>query len=129
MTLIKMHWLIGRKSKLSTRNKILIYKATLKPNLTYAIQLCGLASNSNIQILERFKSKVLRMTVDAPWYEPNTVIRTDLQAPTAEAEISHCSSQYSARLGVHPNDPAGNLRVQPDNRRLRRHLPNDLPTR
>jgi hypothetical protein len=33
--------------KLSTRNKILIYKATLKPIWTYAIQLWGTASTSN----------------------------------------------------------------------------------
>jgi hypothetical protein len=31
MALIKMHWLHGRKSKLSTSNRILIYNATLKP--------------------------------------------------------------------------------------------------
>jgi hypothetical protein len=34
---------------------------------------------SNIQILERFQSKALRMIVDAPWYVQNTVIRRDLQ--------------------------------------------------
>jgi hypothetical protein len=31
MTLTKMHWLLGRKSKLSTSNNILIHKAILKP--------------------------------------------------------------------------------------------------
>jgi hypothetical protein len=39
MTLTKMHWLLGRKSKLSTSNKILLYKAILKPIWTYGIQL------------------------------------------------------------------------------------------
>jgi hypothetical protein len=38
-------------------------------------------------------------------------------------------SQYSARLGAHPNDLIVNLIELPDNRRLRRHLPNDLPPR
>jgi hypothetical protein len=36
------------------------------------------------------------------------------------------SSQYSARLSAHPNDLTVNLIELPDNRRLRRHLPNDL---
>jgi hypothetical protein len=66
-----MYWLLGRKSKLSISNKLLIYKAILKPLWTYGIQLWGTASNSNIAILERFQSKVLRLIVNAPWYVPN----------------------------------------------------------
>jgi hypothetical protein len=41
--------------------------------MTYGIQLWGTASTSNIEILERFQSKVLRMIVDAPWYVPNSL--------------------------------------------------------
>jgi hypothetical protein len=61
-----MHWLLGRKSKLSTTNKLLLYKTILNPIRIYGIQLWGTASTSNIQILERFQSKVLRIIVDAP---------------------------------------------------------------
>jgi hypothetical protein len=67
-----MYWLLGRKSKLSTSNKLLIYKTILKPIRTYGIKLWGTASTSNIEILERFQSKALHMLVDAPWYVPNT---------------------------------------------------------
>jgi hypothetical protein len=129
-TLTKMYWLLRCKSKLSTSNKLLIYKTILKPIWTYGIQLWGTASTSNIEILERFQLKALHMTVDAPWYVPNTVIRKDLQIPTVKEEIRRYSSQYSARLSAHPNGLVVNLMEQPDNnRRLRRHLPNDLPTR
>jgi hypothetical protein len=69
------------------------------------------------------------MIVDAPWYAPNTVIRRDIQIPTFEEEIRRYSSQYSARLSAHPNDLTVNLMELPDNRELRRHLPNDMPTR
>jgi hypothetical protein len=31
ITLTKMYWLLGRKSKLSTSNELLIYKTVLKP--------------------------------------------------------------------------------------------------
>jgi hypothetical protein len=31
ITLTKMYWLLGRKSKLSTNNKLLLYKTILKP--------------------------------------------------------------------------------------------------
>jgi hypothetical protein len=54
-----MYWLLGRKSNLSTNNKLLIYKAILKPIWTYGIQLWGTTSNSNTEILEQ-------LIVDAP---------------------------------------------------------------
>jgi hypothetical protein len=61
-----MYWLLGRKSKLSTSNKLLIYKTLLKPIWTYGIQLWGTDSTSNIETLERFQLKALCMIVDAP---------------------------------------------------------------
>jgi hypothetical protein len=111
-------------------NKKFHQASILKPTWTYGIQLWGMASTSNTEILERFQSKALRMTVDEPWYMSNTVIWRDLQTPTDKEEIHCYSSHYSARLSAHPNDLIVNLMEQPDNnRRLWRHLPNDLPTR
>jgi len=40
--------------------------AILKPIWTYGVQLWGSASKSNLEILERFQSKVLRIITDAP---------------------------------------------------------------
>jgi hypothetical protein len=76
-------------------NKMLIYKAVLKPIWTCGIQLWCMASTSNIEILEHFQSKVLHMIVDASWYVPNMVIQRDLQTPSVTEQIRHCSSQYS----------------------------------
>jgi hypothetical protein len=127
--LTKTYWLPGRKSKLSTGNKLLTYKVILKPIWTYETQLRGTASTSNIAILESFQSKALRMTVDAPRYVSNTVIRRDLQTPTVREEIRRYSSYYSGRLSAHQNNLIANFMKLPDNRQLRRHLPNDLLTR
>jgi hypothetical protein len=124
-----MYWLLGRKSHLTTSNKLIINKIMLKLMWTYGIQLWGTASTSNIEILECFQSETLRMTADAPSYVPNTVIRRDFQVPTVKEEIRRYSSQYSARLSAHPNYLTVNVMELPDNRRLRRHLPIDLPTR
>jgi hypothetical protein len=129
ITLTEMYWLLGLTSKLSTSNKRLIYKTILKPIWTYGKQLWGTASTSNIDFLECFQSKALLMIVDAPWYVPSTVIRRDLQIPKVKEEIHRYSSQYSDRLIAHPNVLIVNLIELPDNRRLRRHLRNDLPTR
>jgi hypothetical protein len=95
-----------------------MYKTILKPIWTYGIQPWGTASTSNIEILERFQSKALRMIVDALWYVPNMVIRRDLQRPTVKEEILPYISQYRARFSAHPNSLIVNLMEQPDNRRL-----------
>jgi hypothetical protein len=47
--------------------------------------------------------------VDATWYAPNTVTQRDLQTATVKEEICHYSSQYIARLSVHPNNLVANL--------------------
>jgi hypothetical protein len=78
LTLTKIYWLLGRNSLLSLPNKLLLYKAILKPIWTYGIQLWGTASTSNIEILERFQSKALCIIVNAPWYVPNNHIRRNL---------------------------------------------------
>jgi hypothetical protein len=124
-----MYWLLRRKSQSSLNNKLLLYKTIIKPIWTYGIQLWGTASTSNIEILERFQSKALRMIVDAPWYVPNLLIRRDPKIPSVKEEISHYSSHYSARLTAHPNDILLTLLEPPERKSLRRHLPNDLPTR
>jgi hypothetical protein len=124
-----MYWLLGRKSKLSTNNKLLIYKVIIKPIWTYGIQLWGTTSNSNIEILERFQSKVLRLRVDAPWYVSNSVIRKNLQIPTVKEEIGRFSSHYDLRINVHPNKLIASLTEPPIHRRLRRYWPHDLLVR
>jgi hypothetical protein len=121
-------YLFRRKSQLSLSNKILLYKTILNPIWTYGIQLFGTASTSNVEILERFQSKVLRQIVDAPWYVPKTIIRRDLHMPTVKEEIRHYSSHYSLRLSAHPNELILHLLEPPEQRRLRRFLSYDLPT-
>jgi hypothetical protein len=129
LTLTKMYWLLGRSSRLSLPNKLLLYKSILKPIWTYGMQLWGTSSTSNIEILERFQSKALRIFVYAPWYVPNNHIRRDLQMTSVKEEICHSSNQYYTHLTTHPNDQILTLMEIPGNRRLRRPVSNDLPDR
>jgi hypothetical protein len=80
-------------------------------------------------MLERFQSNVLRLIVDAPWYESNYVIRKGLQIPTVKEEISCFSSFYAVRLRTHTNELIATLTEPPIHKRLRRYWPNDLLTR
>ena len=47
---------------------IIIQKTVLKPVWTHGIELWSCASNSNIEIIQRYQSKILRILTNAPWY-------------------------------------------------------------
>jgi hypothetical protein len=98
ITLTKMYWLLGRKSKHSTSNKLLIHEIILKPIWTYRIQLWDTASTSIIEISERFESNTLRIIVDASWYVPNTVIRRDLQIQLKKKSAATALNTMPARV-------------------------------
>lgn len=96
--LSKMYWLIGRKSQMSLSNKILLYKSIIKPIWLYGIQMWGTASKSNIEIIQRFQSKILRNMANAPWFVTNESLHKDLGISTVEEEIRGVLVKHKARL-------------------------------
>jgi len=52
----------------------------------------------NIEILERFQLKVLRIITDAPLYVPNVVIIRDLQVMSVGQEVRNYSVTYWQKL-------------------------------
>lgn len=124
----KMYWLLGYKSELSTENKLLLYKALLKPIWTYGLELWGSASNSNVEIIQRYQSKTLRMIMKAPWYITNKNIHSDVNMKTVAEEIKSRSSKYLARLHNHVNVLAITLLDESQEiKRLKRRKILDLP--
>jgi hypothetical protein len=112
-----LYWMIGRNSKLSLNNKLLLYKAILRRVWTYGIQLWGSAANSNLEILERFQSKVLHIIANVPWYVPNLIIAHDLQIKTVKSEIRDYYGNYNKRLENHPNALANHLLTKTNTQR------------
>ena len=129
LQLHRMYWIIGRNSKLSLENKLLIYKTILKPIWTYGIPLWGTASNYNIEILQIFQNKFLWSIVNAPRHVPNTILHTDLQIPTVKAEITNFSTKYRGKLITHPNELIPAPLEEEEPRRLKRFKPTELTTR
>jgi hypothetical protein len=66
---------------LSLENKILLYKTIIKPIWAYG------ASKSNISIIQRSQSKILRMIANASWYVPNIILHEDLKVPLVKEVI------------------------------------------
>ena len=90
----------------------------------------GSASNSNIEILERFQSKVLRIITDAPWDVSNVVIKRELNGLIGQTRSAQTSVTYRQRLDDHPNRLAKSLfQRKLYNHRFKRYYPADLTTR
>ena len=122
----KFYWLMGRRSKLNIQNKITLYKAVIKPVWTYGIQLWGTASNSNIEIIQRFQSKTLRSLLNAPWYVTNETIHRDLKISTVKDEIHKSRSRHNTRVNNHHNPLVTQLLDTTDRiHRLERKYPLD----
>jgi hypothetical protein len=77
--------------------------------LVICYQLWGASSISNIKIIQRFQSKVLRQILQAPWYVNNNILHNDSGIPTVEEEITKRSNKYLLKLENHPNHLAVNL--------------------
>jgi hypothetical protein len=122
----EINWLIGKKSHLSIQNKLLIYKAVIKPTWSYGIELWGYASKSNTVIMQRSQSIILRAIANAPWYVKNHTLRTDFNIPYVIDVIHGRINKHRNKLGAHPN-PLLEPLLQPINtRRLKRCWPLDL---
>lgn len=122
----QMCWLTSRKSKLSTENKLKVYKTIIKPIWTYGIPLWGIAAKSHIIKLETIQSQILRTIVNAPWYFRNDDIRKDLKISTVKEEITQYVKKYREKVKTHPNQLAAELHTNRIGRRLRRLHPADI---
>ena len=130
LKLRKFYWIIVRKPQLALANNLLAYKTILKPIWTYGVQLWGSASNCNVELLEIFQSKMLRIMTDAPWFVSKAVIIRDLKVLSVRQEVRNYSVTYRERLNGHPNSLAKSLLQRPNyNRRFKRYYPADLATR
>jgi hypothetical protein len=121
-----MYWLIGRNSKLSLENKILLYETIINPIWTYGVEIWGCASKSNISIIQKSQSKILRMIANAPWYVPNVTLHEDLNVPLVKEVIKQRSTIYHNKIEGHVNELIQPLPQPHNQRRLKRNWPADL---
>jgi hypothetical protein len=126
LTIKQMHWLIGRKSKLSVENTILIFKALIIPIWTYDVELWGCASKSNTSIIQSSQSKFLRMIVEAPWYVYYATLHADLSLSSVQDAIQQRSNKHHNKIKTQENPLLKTLMARDDSRRLKRNWPIDL---
>jgi hypothetical protein len=73
--------LLNRRSGLSIRNGVLLYKQLILPMMDNACPVWRSATRSHIKKLQVLQSKCLRIATNAPWYTGNGQIHDDLGVP------------------------------------------------
>jgi hypothetical protein len=105
--------LLNRKSDLSIRNVVQLYKQLIRPMMDYACPAWRSAARSHVRRLQVMQSKCLRLATGAPWYVSNRQIYEDLGIPMFADHIRNLTVSFDLKLaGV------GNTLV----RQLGRHL-------
>jgi hypothetical protein len=78
-------------------NKLILYRQVIRPVWSYGIQLWGCASDSDIEVIQRYQNEVLKCIVSAPWYVRNSDLHRDLGIETVTDIIANFASSREKR--------------------------------
>ncbi|GFV06515.1 RNA-directed DNA polymerase from mobile element jockey [Trichonephila clavipes] len=91
--------LISPKSKLALRQKVLLYKAILRPIQLYTSPIWAAAAVTRLKRLRStFQNIQLRRASNAPWFVRNEVLHKDLNVPPLLDFIKKQSENFFNRL-------------------------------
>jgi hypothetical protein len=90
--------LLNRRSGLSIRNGVLLYKQLIRPMMDYACPIWRAAAHSHIRKLQVLQSKCLRIATNAPWYIGNRQIHDDLGVPYFSDHIRSLTERFDSKL-------------------------------
>jgi hypothetical protein len=96
------------------------------PVLRIIFYIWGCASKTNIAIIQRAQSKILRSITNAPWYVSNLTLHKDLETPYVTETIRENSTKHYNKLENHSNPLLQPLLQPHENRGLQRNWPADL---
>jgi hypothetical protein len=90
--------LLYRKSDLSIRNGVLLYKQPIRPMMDYARPAWRSAACTDVRRLQVLQSKCLRLATGAPWYVSNKQIHEDLGVPLFANHIRALTASFKSKL-------------------------------
>jgi hypothetical protein len=90
--------LLNRRSGLSIRNGVLLYKQLIRPMMDYACPVWRFAPRSYIKKLQVVQSKCLRIATSAPWYIGIRQIHDDVGIPYFSDHISSLTERLDSKL-------------------------------
>jgi hypothetical protein len=90
--------LLNRRSELSVRNGVLLYKQLIRPLMDYARPVWRSAARIHVRRLQVLQSKCLRLVTGAPWYLSNRQFHEDLGVPLFADHIRTLNASFDPML-------------------------------
>jgi hypothetical protein len=87
---------------------------------TYGIEQWGCYSHSNIEIIQRYQSKLLRTITNGPWYGTNHNLHSDLYILCVRKVFQERIATHRNAIASHPNLLMAPLLRSSTTRRLKR---------
>ncbi|GFY19783.1 RNA-directed DNA polymerase from mobile element jockey [Trichonephila clavipes] len=101
--LYSLNDIIGRKSKLSLKNRLFVYKQYVRPLLLYGCAIWGSAGYVHIDSLQRLQNKALRTIARAPRFLPRYILHEELRVEPIHTIIAELSSNFHSMIPYHTN--------------------------
>ena len=95
--------IFNRRSDLSIRNGVLLYKQLIRPIMEYACPAWRSAARSHVRRLQVLQSKCLGLATGARWYVSNMQIHEDLCIPLFADHISAPIESFDSKLADEGN--------------------------
>ncbi|GFS70651.1 probable RNA-directed DNA polymerase from transposon X-element [Nephila pilipes] len=102
-TLQTLQPILRRKSKLSLKNKILIYKLYLQPILSYACAIWGNTSTPNVKKLQLHQNRAIRLITGAPTFIPRSILHEETDIESITQIIQKLATTFYATISNHEN--------------------------
>jgi len=92
--------LLNRKSDLSIRNGVLLYKQLIRPVMDCVCPAWWSAARTHVRRPQVLQSKCLRLATGATWYVSNRQIHEDLGVPLfADSNLADVGDPLVRQLG------------------------------
>ncbi|GBP05297.1 RNA-directed DNA polymerase from mobile element jockey [Eumeta japonica] len=97
--------MLGRKRKLSLRNKFTMYQVCIRSTMIYPSHIFAHDATKALDRLQVLQNKFLRDATDAHWYVRNLILHRDLKLLIRTKFIKEASKQFFDIAESNPNAP------------------------
>ncbi|KAJ8914000.1 hypothetical protein NQ315_012023, partial [Exocentrus adspersus] len=99
----RLYPLLCGESRLNLRNKLLLIKSIIQPQLTYASTAWGHACKTHLKRIQAVENIALRTAVSAPWFVRNRNLHRDLEWTPVQEVIKTKAAKVYAKATDHEN--------------------------
>jgi Reverse transcriptase (RNA-dependent DNA polymerase) len=108
-TIRSNYCLIKRNSHVPLHTKLTLYKALIRPILTYACPIFSNCAKAHVKKIQIQQNKILRMICNSPYFTRNDDLHANTKLPTIREFINKLTNNFYFRSQNHASDLINNL--------------------